>query len=70
MESKDRFFDMSPTERRLAEAREIANDPKAPYEVWRPAYLLVQDHDTWMGGASCATSTGASDDSAERAPSR
>lgn len=69
MESRDLMFDMSPAERRLAEAREVANDPTAPYEVWRKAYLLVQDHDIWGWGVSrCVTSTPA-DDSAERTPS-
>lgn len=57
MESRDLSFDLSPAQQRLAEAREIANDPTARYDEWRRAYLLVQQHDIWEGGGSCATST-------------
>lgn len=57
VESRDLHFDLSPSERRLAEAREIAADPTAPYEVWRQAYLLVQEATIRGEVPACATST-------------
>lgn len=68
MESRDLSFDLSPAEQRLVQAREIADDPTAPYDTWREAYLLVQHHDIWQRRwevDSCATSTGAVGDSAD-----
>lgn len=66
MESRDLSFDLSPAEQKLVRAREIADDPTAPYDAWREAYLLVQHHDIWQRRweevGPCATST---DDSAD-----